>query len=148
MVHRAEVGTAASLIGQQPIKARSLILSSSSNRARDQRRDIARAIRKAQQSKMAALEAYAQGLTDLRSLRMEVKELEARVEGPLRAAAKDAGNTAADIRAVERIVNELSGSGREADGAPSGQPPAEPVPDDPGAGRDTDGGERPWEGGM
>ena len=86
---------------------------SNSNKARDKRRDISKAIRESQRSRMDALEAFAQGLTDLKAMRTEVKRLEARVDGeprgtPLRANAKAAGNSVADIRNVERIVNELA----------------------------------------
>lgn len=81
---------------------------SNSNKARDRRRDISKAIRESQRSRMDALEAFAQGLTDLKAMRTEVKRLEARVDGELRANAKAAGNSVADIRNVERIVNELA----------------------------------------
>lgn len=81
---------------------------SNSNKARDKRRDISKAIRESQRSRMDALEAFAQGLTDLKAMRTEVKRLEARVDGELRANAKAAGNSVADIRNVERIVNELA----------------------------------------
>ena len=80
---------------------------SNSNKARDKRRDISKAIRESQRSRMDALEAFAQGLTDLKAMRT-VKRLEARVDGELRANAKAAGNSVADIRNVERIVNELA----------------------------------------
>lgn len=81
---------------------------SNSNKARDKRRDISKAIRESQRSRMDALEAFAQGLTDLKAMRTEVRRLEARVDGELRANAKAAGNSIADIRNVERIVNELA----------------------------------------
>ena len=81
---------------------------SNSNKARDKRRDISKAIRESQRFRMDALEAFAQGLTDLKAMRTEVKRLEARVDGELRANAKAAGNSVADIRNVERIVNELA----------------------------------------
>ena len=77
-----------------------------SNKARDTRRDIAKAIRESQQNRMDALEAFAQGLTEIKTLRTRLKTLEAHVDGELRAKAKAAGNTAADIKNVERIVNE------------------------------------------
>ena len=77
-----------------------------SNKARDTRRDIAKAIRESQQNRMDALEAFAQGLTEIKTLRTRLKTLEAHVDGELRAKAKAAGNTTADIKNVERIVNE------------------------------------------
>ncbi|MGR4801845.1 hypothetical protein RG276_05130 [Bifidobacterium adolescentis] len=77
-----------------------------SNKARDTRRDIAKAIRESQQNLMDALEAFAQGLTEIKTLRTRLKTLEAHVDGELRAKAKAAGNTTADIKNVERIVNE------------------------------------------
>lgn len=77
-----------------------------SNKARDTRRDIAKAIRESQQHRMDALEAFAQGLTEIKTLRTRLKTLEAHVDGELRAKAKAAGNTTADIKNVERIVNE------------------------------------------
>ena len=77
-----------------------------SNKARDTRRDIAKAIRESQQNRMDALEAFAQGLTEIKTLRTRLKTLEAHVDGELRAKAKAAGNTIADIKNVERIVNE------------------------------------------
>ena len=91
-----------------------------SNKARDTRRDIAKAIRESQQNRMDALEAFAQGLTEIKTLRTRLKTLEAHVDGELRAKAKAAGNTTADINVrfnkekeryadiknVERIVNE------------------------------------------
>lgn len=76
-----------------------------SNKARDTRRDIAKAIRESQQNRMDALEAFAQGLTEIKTLRTRLKTLEAHVDGELRAKAKAAGNTTADIKNVERIVN-------------------------------------------
>lgn len=77
-----------------------------SNKARDTRRDIAKAIRESQQNRMDALEAFAQGLTEIKTLRTRLKTLEAHVDGELRAKAKATGNTTADIKNVERIVNE------------------------------------------
>lgn len=77
-----------------------------SNKERDTRRDIAKAIRESQQNRMDALEAFAQGLTEIKTLRTRLKTLEAHVDGELRAKAKAAGNTTADIKNVERIVNE------------------------------------------
>lgn len=77
-----------------------------SNKARDTRRDIAKVIRESQQNRMDALEAFAQGLTEIKTLRTRLKTLEAHVDGELRAKAKAAGNTTADIKNVERIVNE------------------------------------------
>lgn len=77
-----------------------------SNKARDTRRDIAKAIRESQQNRMDALEAFAQGLTEIKTLRTRLKTLEAHVDGELRAKAKAVGNTTADIKNVERIVNE------------------------------------------
>ena len=77
-----------------------------SNKARDTRRDIAKAIRESQQNRMDALESFAQGLTEIKTLRTRLKTLEAHVDGELRAKAKAAGNTTADIKNVERIVNE------------------------------------------
>ena len=77
-----------------------------SNKARDTRRDIEKAIRESHQNRMAALEAFAQGLTEIKTLRTRLKTLEAHVDGELRAKAKAAGNTTADIKNVERIVNE------------------------------------------
>lgn len=77
-----------------------------SNKARDTRRDIAKAILESQQNRMDALEAFAQGLTEIKTLRTRLKTLEAHVDGELRAKAKAAGNTTADIKNVERIVNE------------------------------------------
>lgn len=77
-----------------------------SNKARDTRRDIAKAIRESQQNRMDALEVFAQGLTEIKTLRTRLKTLEAHVDGELRAKAKAAGNTTADIKNVERIVNE------------------------------------------
>lgn len=77
-----------------------------SNKARDTRRDIAKAIRESQQNRMDALEAFAQGLTEIKTLRTRLKTFEAHVDGELRAKAKAAGNTTADIKNVERIVNE------------------------------------------
>lgn len=77
-----------------------------SNKARDTRRDIAKAICESQQNRMDALEAFAQGLTEIKTLRTRLKTLEAHVDGELRAKAKAAGNTTADIKNVERIVNE------------------------------------------
>lgn len=85
---------------------------SNSNKARDKRRDISKAIRESQRSRMDALEAFAQGLTDLKAMRTEVKRLEARVDGELRANAKAAGNSIADIRNVERIGQRARGQGR------------------------------------
>ena len=78
-----------------------------SNKARDTRRSISKAIRESQQSRMDALDAFAQGLTEVSTARTRLKELEAHVE-VLRGRAKDAGNTATDIRNVERIVNKLA----------------------------------------
>ncbi|MBF9694389.1 hypothetical protein [Bifidobacterium dentium] len=108
---------------------------SSSNKARDRKRDISRAIRESQRSRMDALEEFARGLTELRTMRTRLKELEARVDGELRAGAKAAGNSAADIRNVERIVNELAGR--------------EEVPSTPDAGADApasgnDPDPQPW----
>ena len=77
----------------------------SNNMVRDAKRDVSRALRESQRDRLAALDAFAQGMMELKTLRAKVKELEAHVDGPLRAAAKEAGNTASDIRNAERIVN-------------------------------------------
>ena len=95
-----------SLQGIRFIEGKELNLSHS-NRARDTRRNISKAIRESQQSRMDALDALAQGLTEISAARIRLKELETHVED-LRVRAKNAGNTATDIRAVERIVNELA----------------------------------------
>lgn len=109
---------------------------SNSNKARDKRRDISKAIRESQRSRMDALEAFAQGLTDLKAMRTEVRRLEARVDGELRANAKAAGNSAADIRNVERIVNELAD--KEEDSSETS------VPDVPDTDRGDGEGSQAW----
>lgn len=77
----------------------------STNFLRDTRRDILRAVREQSMDRSRAMDEYVEALVGVESLKAQAERAAAKADG-LRRAARDAGNSASELRSAERIVRE------------------------------------------
>ena len=77
----------------------------STNFLRDTRRDILRAVREQSMDRSRAMDEYVEALVGVESLRAQAERAAAKAD-VLRRAARDAGNSASELRSAERIVRE------------------------------------------
>lgn len=77
----------------------------STNFLRDTRRDILRAVREQNMDRSRAMDEYVEALVGVESLKAQAERAAAKADG-LRRAARDAGNSASELRSAERIVRE------------------------------------------
>ena len=80
-------------------------MSGSTNFLRDTRRDILRAVREQSMDRTRAMDEYVEALVGVESLKAQAERAAAKAD-ELRRAARDAGNSAAELRSAERIVHE------------------------------------------
>ena len=77
----------------------------STNFLRDTRKDILRAVREQSMDRSRAMDEYVEALVGVESLKAQAERAAAKADG-LRRAARDAGNSASELRSAERIVRE------------------------------------------
>ncbi|OZG59900.1 hypothetical protein BLEM_2075 [Bifidobacterium lemurum] len=117
-------------------------MSSKNNFMRDTKRDILRMVREQRAQKQDALDLFVDSLIGLNSLKSRIAEAERGVDEKRRAA-RDAGNTAAELKEVERLVQDnwdQMTAPAATDGPADASDPESAVPDASGSDPYPDGG--------